>query len=152
MKKTVFLWGVLGLLSASVWGQTSWTFEKPHVWARDKDAITLEKQGDHFVVRHTGQRDWCMGGFQRIAVEPGEIFELRCRVKAVSEVGAVAVSTGVVLRDGAGQEIKSIYGGAQVMTPSHGTELVSRFVHPKNLATIEPRHTGDRPVTVDLHR
>jgi hypothetical protein len=152
MKKTVFLWGVLGLVSASVWGQTSWTFEKPHVWARDKDAITLEKQGDHFIVRHTGQRDWCMGGFQRIAVEPGEIFELRCRVKAVSEVGAVAVSTGVVLRDGAGQEIKWIYGGAQVMTPCDWTELVSRFVLPKNVTTIEPRLTGDRPVTVEVQR
>ena len=32
--KTVFLWGVLGLVSASVWGQTSWTFENRIVGAR----------------------------------------------------------------------------------------------------------------------
>jgi len=51
----MLLGGVLGLVSASAWGQASWTFEKPYVWARDKDSVALEKQGDRLVVRHTAQ-------------------------------------------------------------------------------------------------
>ena len=78
MKKRVLGWGAISLLAAvsSVWGQASWTFEKPYVWARDENAVALEKQGDRFVVRHTGQQDWCLGGFPRIAVKPGDIIEL----------------------------------------------------------------------------
>ncbi|MFA7054182.1 MAG: hypothetical protein WC328_14310, partial [Kiritimatiellia bacterium] len=149
MKNILLVWSVLG---ATAWGQASWTFEKPYVWARDKDAVALEKQADRFIVRHTGQRDWCLGGFPRIAVKPGDIIELRCRVKAVSEAEAVRVSTGVILRDGEGREVSWIYGGSQVTTPCEWTELTSCFIPPKNVATIEPRLTGDRPVTVEVQR
>ncbi len=152
MKNSLLAGIVLGAVGASAWGQDAWTFEKPYVWARDKDAVALEKQEGRFVVRHTGQRDWCMGGFPRIAVKPGDIIELRCRVKAVSSVAGVGVSTGVILRDGEGREVSWIYGGSQVTTPCEWTELTSCFIPPKNVATIEPRLTGDRPVTVEVQR
>ena len=46
MKKRVLGWGAISLLAAvsSVWGQASWTCEKPYVWARDENAVALEKQ------------------------------------------------------------------------------------------------------------
>jgi len=152
MKNSLLAGIVLGAVGASAWGQDAWTFEKPYVWARDKDAVALEKQEGRFVVRHTGQRDWCMGGFPRIAVKPGDIIELRCRVKAVSSVAGVGVSTGVILRDGDGREVSWIYGGTQVMTPCDWTELTSRFIPPTNVVTIEPRLTGYQPVTVEVQR
>jgi len=122
------------------------------VWARDENAITLEKREDRLIVRHTGRQDWCLSGFQRIPVKPGDIIELNCRVKAVSSTPGVGVSTGVILRDGEGREVSWVYGGTQVMTPCDWTELTSRFIPPANVVSIEPRITGFQSVTAEVQR
>ena len=99
--------GVLGLYWHRFQAR-SWT-SKPHV-RRDKmrshwrNRITLIAPYRQRLVH---------GGFQRIAVEP-EIFELRCRVKAVSRWQQV-VSTGVVLRRRARKSSGSM--AAHRMTP-----------------------------------
>ncbi|HXK41751.1 MAG TPA: glycoside hydrolase [Anaerolineae bacterium] len=122
------------------------------MWARDENAITLEKREDRLIVRHTGRQDWCLSGFQRIPVKPGDIIELNCRVKAVSSTPGVGVSTGVILRDGEGREVSWVYGGTQVMTPCDWTELTSRFIPPANVVSIEPRITGFQSVTAEVQR
>ncbi|HRU71841.1 MAG TPA: glycoside hydrolase [Kiritimatiellia bacterium] len=152
MRRALLCWGVLNWVWASAWGQASWTYEKPFVWARDENAITLEKREDRLIVRHTGRQDWCLSGFQRIPVKPGDIIELNCRVKAVSSTPGVGVSTGVILRDGEGREVSWVYGGTQVMTPCDWTELTSRFIPPANVVSIEPRITGFQSVTAEVQR
>ncbi len=146
MKRVLFgvcLWGV-----CAVFAQEKWTYEKPSVWARDKDAITLTRQESVFAVTHKGQNDWSLGGFSLIAVKPCDVFEIVCRVKAVTDADWAKVGTGVILRDVKGTALAWSYGGAEVAAPCGWTDLKSRFIVPKGAVSIEPRLTGHRPVSV----
>ena len=110
--------------------QESWTFEKPYVWSRDPQSITMAREGAVFVVRHTGRQDWSLGGFPRIPASPGDVFEMACRVKAATPAEWANVETGVILRDPAGKELKWSYGGASSSAPCEWTELKSTFIVP----------------------
>jgi len=102
----------LGVACAAL-AQEKGTLEKPYVWARDKGAITLERQGSVFVVTHTGKRDWSLGGFPRVAAKPGDIFEITCRVRTAADGGGANAGTGVILRDEKGAEMT----GHRILTP-----------------------------------
>ena len=129
-------------------GQEQWTNDKPAVSARDKDAVTLVKQGTVLVVTHRGSKDWSLGGFPRIAVKPGEIFETTCKVGLDSSNAASVASTGVILRDAQGKPLEWCYGRTSVHAPCDPTVMESRFVVPRNVASIEPRVIGYGPATV----
>ena len=146
MKKRV-LGGFCLLMACAAGAQEKWTFEKPYVWARDKNAIKLERQGAVFAVTHTGDQDWSMGGFPRIAAKPGDIFEAVCKVKASTGADWADLSTGVIVRDGDGKELDWSYGGSASAAPCGWTELKSKFIVPKGAASIEPRLTGHRQVS-----
>jgi hypothetical protein len=128
--------------------QEKWSFEKPYVWARDKEAITMAREGAVFIVTHTGKQDWALGGFPRIAVKSGDVMELVCRVKTSTSAEWANVETGVVLRDAAGKELEWSYGGASAAAPCEWTELTSRFIVPKGAASVEPRLIGNGALSV----
>jgi len=136
----------LGLMTvaavSAAFAQETWTFEKPYVWARDPQSVTLAREGAVFVVRHTGRQDWSLAGFPRIAASPGDIFEMVCRVKAATPAEWANAETGVILRDLAGKELKWSYGGASTAAPCEWTELKSAFIVPQGAASVEPRLIG----------
>ena len=141
--------GMLGIMAAcAAMAQERWSFEKPYVWARDKAAITLAREGEVFVVKHTGKQDWSLAGFPHIAAKPGDIFELVCKVKTAGAQEWSNAETGVVLRDEKGAATDWSYGGASVAAPCEWTELRSRFIVPKGVATLEPRLIGNGSVSV----
>lgn len=141
--------GILGLLIAgAALAQEQWSFEKPYVWARDKDAVTLSREGDLFVVKHTGKQDWSLAGFPRIPAKPGDIFELVCKVKAGEAAEWANVEACVILRDAKGDAADWSYGGASVSAPCEWTELKARFIVPKGVSSVEPRLIGNGAASV----
>ncbi|MCX6878204.1 MAG: DUF5696 domain-containing protein [Verrucomicrobia bacterium] len=129
-------------------GQEQWTFERPYVWARDTDTAVLEQQDTVLVVKHQGSGDWSLGGFARIPVQPGEIFETVCKMMTESRDETATASTGVVVRDDKGKELDWSYGGTSVHAPCEWSVMKSRFVVPGNAASIEPLVIGQGPVAV----
>ncbi len=146
MKRMIRLGWLLAACAACA--QETWTFEKPYVWARDAKTIALAAEGTVFKVSHTGKDDWSLAGFKRIAVKPGEIFDMACKVKMATDQQWANAEAAVILRDGSGKEISWAYGGAASAAPCEWTELKSRFIVPKGVATIEPRLTGHNAATV----
>jgi len=112
MKRFLGMMTVLAVTAALA--QDTWTFEKPYVWSRDPQSITMAREGAVFVVRHTGGQDWSLAGFPRIPANPGDIFEMVCRVKAATPAEWANAETGVILRDPAGKELKWSYGAVRV--------------------------------------
>ena len=145
MKRMVML-GCL-LVACAAFTQEKWTFEKPYVWARDANLITMSREGAVFVVAHTGKHDWSLAGFPRIAVKAGDIFEIGCKVKLPAPDGAEA-NACVVLRDEKGNALEWSYGGATAKAPCDWTELKSRFIVPRGVASIEPRLIGETAANV----
>ena len=139
----------LWVVGASL-AQETWTCEKPSVWSRDKGAITLERQETAWAITHQGQNDWSLGGFPRIAVKPGDIFAIACKVKTATAADWANVGASVIVRDADGKELSWSYGGTEAAVPCDWTELTSRFIVPKRAASIEPRLTGHRPLSVWL--
>lgn len=136
------------LLASTAFAQESWTFEKPYAWARDEKLISMTRDGSAYVVEYAGKQDWALGGFPRIAVKPGDIFETSCRVKLAANDAWASAETGVILRDAQGKVLKWGYGGAAVVAPCDWTELKMRFIVPSNVVTIEPRLTGNGAVSL----
>ena len=147
---TMKIWAGMGclLFACAGWAQDKWTFEKPYVWARDKDAVKLEKQDSFLAVSHTGAQDWSLGGFPRIAVKFGDIFEIVSKVKTETKAEWANAETGVILRDDKGKETSWSYGGVAASAPCGWTELKSRFIVPKGIVSIEPRLIGHGAVSV----
>ena len=140
MRKMI-VWGCVSVAGLA-FAQSTWTFEKPYVWARDKASITMAREGEAFAVKHTGKQDWSLAGFARIPVRPGEIYELTCQVKTADAADWANAETGVILRDEQGKELSWAYGGASVSVPCAWTALTARFIVPKGVASIEPRLIG----------
>jgi len=145
MKKIMGLIGIF--VACATFAQERWTYEKPYVWSRDAKAITMATNGAAFAVVHTGKQDWSLAGFPHIAVKPGEIMETVCKVKLASKAEWANAETGVILRDAQGKELKWVYGGTSVAAPCEWTELKSRFIIPKGVASMEPRLTGHGAVS-----
>ena len=130
------------LTTGLVLAQEKWTFGEPYIWTRDDHTGNFEKQGDGYVVHYSGKEDWSLSGFSRIAVEPGEMFDLSGNVKIVSDVAGADAETGVILRDGQGEVVSWNYGGQVAALPGAKTELKSHFMVPTGVSSIEPRMIG----------
>lgn len=137
-----WLLGAMGLAAAE-----EWVLDKPGIWARDGNSVTLARENSGWKVVHTGERDWSLHGFPRIEVKTGDIFEMTCTVRTGGAAGA-NVETGIIVRDAKGKELDWCYGGVSAGVPCDRRELKSRFIIPQNAATIEPRLIGHGPVTV----
>ena len=103
-KEWTIAFALVSLLASFAAGEETWTMGDPRAWARDKDAIKLEKIPDGgFEVRHTGEADWCVNGFPRIDVKRGDMFEMTCDTEALADApGLSPVSLSAILRDGRG--------------------------------------------------
>lgn len=141
------------LCCVTAFGRETWSFGQPSVWAREKGTVVLVKQEHRLRVEHKGSRDWSLGGFPRIAVQPGDVFEIAGRMKAEKRGDEATISTGVVVRDAGGRELDWCYGGVSRQAPFDWNEMKSRFVVPQGAATIEPRviGSGALAVTVDAY-
>jgi hypothetical protein len=123
------------------------------VWSRNSNARAeldpKEKHGGRQAVRveHTGQQDWSLGQAKRIKVKPGEIYELACWMR-VDGKGESKLS--VVLYDAKGEAISWTFGGRSQKATNEWQEVRSRFLIPKDAASIWPRLTGNGPATVWL--
>ena len=140
------------LCAAAAGAQDSWTLEKPGVWARDKEAVALSKDGDVLTIKHTGENDWSLHGFPRIPTKPGELFELNARVKLESDAQYMFAELCVILRDAQGKELVWSYGGAKRQVPGDWAELKTRFIVPVGGASVEPRLIGVGAAVVHAER
>jgi hypothetical protein len=122
------------------------------LWSRDTGAgrAVVDNEaaaGQPPVIRieHTGEQDWSLTRKERLAVEPGDIFKLRCRAKVQ---GAGSTTLCVTTHDAAGKVIEWVYGGRTARARDGWQTLESRFVIPADVAAVQPRVIGNGPATV----
>ena len=144
-KRIIFASAILlAAISASAQeAQKTWTVTpNDPSWSRDKSALTVSSEtldGKSVgKVVHTGDADWAIQLPESIAVKPGEIYELSCRVTLE---GGGHVSTGVTLYDEK-TPTDWIFGGRDSGRMTKWTELKSEFVVPHETTSIIPRLTG----------
>ena len=96
-------------------------------------------------VEHTGRKDWSLARKERIAVQPGDVFELQGRVRVR---GGGSATLGVVLYGEGDKVINWSYAGRTARASDAWQPLRSRFVIPRGAVSIQPRLIGDGPATV----
>ena len=141
MNRLVLGAALLGMaLAAHGAGAETWTMADCSAWSREKDAVKLVTTRGGFEVRHTGEADWCVNGFPRIAVKHGDTFELACETEALSDVpDSRPVCLNAVLRDAQGEVVAWTYASAGARP---GRPIKTAFMVPRGVATIQPRVTG----------
>lgn len=122
------------------------------VWARKNGAAAAAVVSDDSAegtrsvrIEHTGREDWSLGHGTRVAVKPGDIFELTARVRAAGE-GRVTLCVVTI-----GAEKKTAdwsFGAASASRTDGWRTLRSRFVVPPGIATVWPRLIGRGPATI----
>jgi len=125
---------------------------EPRLWTRDPNAATLSKEGEVFNVIHTGTNDWALSEGNRIAVEPGEVFELTIDAAILEGTGNGTASISVVTRDKDGQTIAWSYASKTFERTDTLNTVTTKFAIPRGVATIEPRIVGYGQATVHTAR
>ena len=138
---------LVALLALFAAAEETWTMGAPRTWARDKDAIKLEKLPDGgFEVRYASDTDWCVNGFPRIDVKRGDMFEMTCDTEALADApGLSPVKFSAILRDESGKEVSWSFGGGHAKP---GEPVKTAFMVPRGVATIQPRLLGRGTVGV----
>ena len=138
---------LVALLALFAAAEEMWTMGAPRTWARDKDAIKLEKLSDGgFEVRYASDTDWCVNGFPRIDVKRGDMFEMTCETEALADApGLSPVRFSAILRDESGKEVSWSFGGGHAKP---GESVKTAFMVPRGVATIQPRILGRGAVGV----
>ena len=154
MKRITLLLSILTVLAVSETAFSDetneapvlWTMEPAGCWSRDSGAATLSEDSvDLFNgkptrrVVSTGKQDWAVTPKTApIPVQPGEVWELSCDVKAEGDGNAQIC---VVVYSGK-DVVHWVYGGKSI-SDSHGwTRLTSRFVVERGATSIQPRFIG----------
>ena len=124
------------------------------LWTRQPRCgeVALDKQvshrGDYSArIEHRGAQDWSFASEKRLDVKPGDLFTLQGWVKIE---GTGSTTIGVITYDEKGKALEWTFGGRTTTGPCNWHLLRSRFVIPRNVATIHPRLIGYRPATVWL--
>ena len=147
MKRLTVVLSSLILMIASfggvkVQGGESWTIPlNPPSWSRDQEGFNVSvetfaatgKDSIH-VVNHN-EHDWAIRLPERIAVVPGEIFELTFTGQNLEN----ACQPSVVLYNQDNEAVSWVYGQIDVRQTSEMQTFRSKFVVPKQVAHIEPR-------------
>ena len=148
MKREISIaFALMSLLVLFAAAEETWTMGAPHTWARDKDAIKLEKLPDGgFEVRYASDTDWCVNGFPRIDVKRGDMFEMTCDTEALADApGLSPVGFSAILRDESGKEVSWSFGGGHAKP---GESVKTAFMVPRGVVTIQPRVLGRGAVGV----
>jgi hypothetical protein len=102
------------------------------------------REGKAIRIEHTGAQDWSFAQEKRLAVKPGEIYELSGWLRTQGE-GSAALS--VTLYDARQQAVDWSFGRREVRGNSEWRSVQSRFVIPPDGAVVLPRVTGGGVVT-----
>ena len=129
-------------------GLTGWR----ELWTRDGNAgsANLDKQvyreGKQSVrIEHRGQHDWSLQPDWQPQIQSGEICELKAWIKVK---GQGTATLGAVTYDKAGKVLDWAYGGRSIRGAADWQHVLSRFVVPADVTSIQPRLIGDGPATV----
>ena len=109
------------------------------------DGEQAHSGGKSVRIEHTGSQDWSFQQPDRLPVEPGQIYELSGWVRVEGEGD---VTLGVILHDQNDKAIDWVYGGRTTRATDGWLRLNSRFVIPRDAASIVPRLIGNGPSTV----
>lgn len=126
------------------------------IWARDAKSATVvvDRETKHTGtasarVEHRGSHDWSFEPNHRIAVQPGDVFDLEVWLKFTAERDS-NVTLCVSTYDVKGQAIEWSYGARSIREAVDWRRVHSRLVVPEGVAAIQPRLIGDGPVKVWL--
>ncbi len=131
-------------------GLTGWS----KLWTRTPNAgsAQLRQEGAHggkgcVQIEHTGANDWSFAQEKPIAVQPGQLYELR---GWVTVEGKGTAELCVVLRDAKGEAMDWVFAGRRSAATAQWRQLRSRFIVPAGAASIVPRLIGNGPAAVRL--
>ena len=122
------------------------------LWSRQIGAGTVSL--DQHVARagtnsaridHQGAEDWSFEPEVRVAVQPGDIFELETWVRLQGDGSATLCASAW---DAQNQNVSWSYGERSTHGPSEWTRLHSRFAVPPGVTQIQPRLIGYGKATV----
>lgn len=109
-------------------------------WSRDKDALSVSAEADGTgKIVHTGAHDWAIRFPESIAVTPGEIWTLSCRMKLSGQGNA---QTGVTLYADK-EPTYWVFGGRNAPASGDWAEVKSEMIVPLGTTSMTPRLTGD---------
>lgn len=132
----LFLFLAMEALSAG----ESWTMSDLRTWAHEPKSMKLTPRKGGFEVRYAGKAGWCVDGFPRIAVTPGDVFEMSCRTEPLPDVPQSApVAMSAVLRNADGAVLSWTFA---LRKARPGEKITSAFMVPAGVATVQPRVEG----------
>ncbi len=97
-------------------------------------------------IEHRGEKDWNFEPTQRVAVQPGDVFEHAAWLKVAGQDCDATLC--VATYDAQGRAIDWSYGARSIRESTDWRRLQSRFVIPGGVAEIQPRLIGHGPATV----
>lgn len=125
------------------------------IWTRDAGAGTavidseIKHDGANSLhVTLQGNKDFALRAPSRVAVEPGDIFELETWVK-LNQTSETGLMLSVTTYDAQNQVQSWLYAHTQLNQAGPWKKMTSRFIVPPGIAHIVPRLTGNGPL--DFH-
>ena len=134
-----------GFESGTVGWRPLWTRDtNAGAWALD--AVTVHQGKFSARVEHSGEKDWSLEPDQRVAVQPGDVFELAAWLKLGGPGGRVTLC--VSTHDALGNAIDWSYGARSPQETTDWQRVSTRFVVPPGVTEIQPRLIGFGPRTL----
>jgi hypothetical protein len=94
-------------------------------------------------LEHTGEKDWSFETTARLAVEPGDVFELQAWLKVpVAGSATLCVATW----DQAGKNVSWSHGAQSTRAQTGWQRVSGRFVVPEGVTQLQPRLMGGGPI------
>jgi hypothetical protein len=140
------------LLAATVLAAAGeeWVLKEPQVWVR-KGKAEVSAVGERFKMSFHSELDWACSGIGRIEAAPGEVFELKCIVRADFKAAeGASARSGVVVYDAAGKALSWDWAGVELKAGNQPQSVTNRFMVPRGAAAIEPRIIGMKSAVVEL--
>jgi len=115
-------------------------------WAHDAGTIYLTRgeTGD-WTFRHAGTKNWGVNITDRLAVKPGDRFELKCDTERVDGKEAFTLNACLFAPDGTAVEWN--YSPVQVKP---GRSVTTSFIVPEGVARLYVRFRGDGPAAAKV--
>ncbi len=125
------------------------------LWTRETNTGTVgldtnTVHGGTFAARvvHPAGQDWSLESTARVAVLPGEVFELEAWVKLASKGGLVTLC--VSSYDVSGQVVEWSFGARTLTDSADWQRVRTQFMVPPGVVEIQPRVIGSGPASLWL--
>jgi len=110
-------------------------------WAPEKGTISVERgEADAWTFRHTGAKNWAVNITDRIAVKPGDRFELACSTESVGSREPFTLGLCLFAEDGTAVEWNFM-----PVRLKPGRKVTTSFAVPEGVARLYVRFRGDGP-------